>query len=68
MSEGQKLLIEAAKKKGRAAIGRAIGKTRMTIHSLMVGQYEPSLETALALEQVLGIPVEAWGKKNGKRK
>lgn len=55
---------EAAKAKGaKAAIARAIGRSKMTITSLARGDYEPGRETALALRDHLGIPIEAWGEK-----
>jgi len=63
-SEGHRLLREAAKGRGRrAAIARAIGKSRPTVCDLVNGKHDPALETAVALKQHLGIPVEAWSQK-----
>jgi putative transcriptional regulator len=36
-----------------------VGVTRQTILSIEKGRYRPSIELALALAQVFGVPVEA---------
>jgi plasmid maintenance system antidote protein VapI len=63
-SEGQRLLQEAAREKGRRAqIARVIKRSKPTVSALVAGESAPSFDTAVALEEHLGIPIDTWHQK-----
>lgn len=70
MSEAQRRLREATKEKGaKAAIARAIGCSKMTITSLVRGEYSPSMDIGNAIAEHLGFDSKLWSqkpKRNGK--
>jgi len=42
----------------QAELGRKVGMTRQSIAAIEQGRYSPSLETAFAIAEVFGLPLE----------
>lgn len=42
----------------QAELGERIGVTRQTVAAIEQGKYAPSLETAMRIAEVFGLPVE----------